>query len=85
MSRSELEPTSSPANVNSALLDLIEEHGRARVSDLADQFGVSAVTIRKDLLSLESRGRITRAHGGAIAAGTFTTRERVRGPRTAPT
>lgn len=46
---------------------LIEEHGRARVADLAAQFGVSAVTIRKDLLTLEAEGRVSRAHGGAIA------------------
>ncbi len=46
---------------------LIEEHGRARVVDLAQQFGVSAVTIRKDLLVLETEGRVNRAHGGAIA------------------
>jgi len=46
---------------------LIEEHGRARVADLAGRFGVSAVTIRKDLLALEAEGRVSRAHGGAIA------------------
>jgi DeoR/GlpR family transcriptional regulator of sugar metabolism len=46
---------------------LIEEHGRARVADLAARFGVSAVTIRKDLLTLEAEGRVSRAHGGAIA------------------
>jgi DeoR/GlpR family transcriptional regulator of sugar metabolism len=46
---------------------IIEEHGRARVSDLAAQFGVSAVTIRKDLLALESERRVVRTHGGAIA------------------
>ena len=28
---------------------MVEEHGRARVADLAERFGVSAVTIRKDL------------------------------------
>jgi DeoR/GlpR family transcriptional regulator of sugar metabolism len=47
---------------------LIEEHGRARVADLALQFGVSAVTIRKDLAALEAEGRVMRAHGGAISA-----------------
>jgi DeoR/GlpR family transcriptional regulator of sugar metabolism len=46
---------------------IIEEHGRARVSDLAAQFHVSAVTIRKDLLALESERRVVRTHGGAIA------------------
>jgi DeoR/GlpR family transcriptional regulator of sugar metabolism len=46
---------------------IVEEHGRARVADLAGQFDVSAVTIRKDLLALESEHRLVRAHGGAIA------------------
>jgi len=46
---------------------IVEEHGRARVGDLAAQFGVSAVTIRKDLVVLESEQRLTRTHGGAIA------------------
>ena len=46
---------------------IVEEHGRARVADLAVQFDVSAVTIRKDLLALESEHRLVRAHGGAIA------------------
>ena len=45
---------------------LVEEHGRARVSDLATRFGVSSVTIRKDLLALETDGRVIRTHGGAI-------------------
>lgn len=45
---------------------IVEEHGRARVSDLAARFGVSSVTIRKDLLVLEADGRVIRQHGGAI-------------------
>jgi DeoR/GlpR family transcriptional regulator of sugar metabolism len=46
---------------------IIEEQGRARVSDLALQFGVSGVTIRRDLFVLESESRAIRTHGGAIA------------------
>lgn len=46
---------------------IVEERGRARVSDLAAQFGMSAVTIRKDLFVLESERRLVRTHGGAIA------------------
>ena len=45
----------------------VEEHGRARVAELADHFGVSTVTIRKDLDALADRGRVIRTHGGAIA------------------
>ena len=46
---------------------IVEEHGRARVADLAARFGVSAVTIRKDLVVLEAEQRLVRTHGGAIA------------------
>jgi DeoR/GlpR family transcriptional regulator of sugar metabolism len=49
------------------ILRIVEEHGRARVSDLAVQFGVSAVTIRKDLIVLEFEHRLVRTHGGAIS------------------
>jgi DeoR/GlpR family transcriptional regulator of sugar metabolism len=46
---------------------LVDENGRARVTDLAGRFHVSAVTIRKDLVILESERRVVRTHGGAIA------------------
>jgi DeoR/GlpR family transcriptional regulator of sugar metabolism len=46
---------------------IVETSGRARVAELAEHFGVSAVTIRKDLQVLEEQRRIVRTHGGAIA------------------
>jgi DeoR/GlpR family transcriptional regulator of sugar metabolism len=46
---------------------LVEDRGRARVTELADSFGVSSVTIRKDLDVLADQGRVIRTHGGAIA------------------
>lgn len=46
---------------------VVEEHGRVWVTDLATHFGVSGVTIRKDLLTLEAEGRVVRTHGGAIS------------------
>jgi DeoR family transcriptional regulator of aga operon/DeoR family fructose operon transcriptional repressor len=63
---------------------IVEEHGRARVGDLAARFGVSQVTIRKDLLALESSGQVVRAHGGALSPvrerpeRAFEVRERLR-------
>jgi DeoR/GlpR family transcriptional regulator of sugar metabolism len=45
----------------------VDRDGRARVNDLAALFGVSAVTIRKDLDVLETEHRLVRTHGGAIA------------------
>jgi DeoR/GlpR family transcriptional regulator of sugar metabolism len=50
-----------------AIAEIVAQSGRARVSALAARFGVSGVTIRKDLMVLETEGRIVRAHGGAIA------------------
>jgi DeoR/GlpR family transcriptional regulator of sugar metabolism len=51
------------------IAQIVEETGRARVTELAGSFGVSAVTIRKDLLILEGKRRVIRTHGGAIAPG----------------
>jgi len=42
------------------------ERGSVRVSDLAQQLGVSDVTIRSDLAALERQGSLQRIHGGAI-------------------
>jgi DeoR/GlpR family transcriptional regulator of sugar metabolism len=64
---------------------MVEAEGRARVSDLAVRFGVSSVTIRKDLVVLERQHRVFRVHGGAIARtgsraeAAFEIRERLQG------
>ncbi len=46
---------------------LVAELGRVRVGDLVERFGVSGVTIRKDLDALERQGRVVRTHGGAVS------------------
>ena len=46
---------------------LVVERGRVRVGDLAARFGVSGVTIRKDLAALERQGQVVRTHGGAVS------------------
>jgi DeoR/GlpR family transcriptional regulator of sugar metabolism len=56
-----------------------EAQGQVLVRDLAAQFGVSMVTIRKDLGDLERRGVLRRVHGGAVRTdihdeGSFTYR-----------
>ena len=45
---------------------LIEENAQGTVNDLAQHFGVSAVTIRADLAALEDMGAVVRIHGGAL-------------------
>ncbi len=46
---------------------LIQELGRVSVAELAERFGVSAVTIRNDLAVLEQKGLLIRTHGGAMS------------------
>lgn len=49
------------------IVELVQREGEQRVAELAARFGVSTVTIRTDLDSLEKEGRLARAHGAAIA------------------
>jgi len=49
-----------------AILETLDRDGRVLVVDLAKHFQTSAVTIRKDLGVLHTKGRIQRTHGGAL-------------------
>src|SRR5258708_6297988 len=53
----------------------VQRHGVARVGELVTLFGVSGVTIRNDLVTLERDGRVVRDRGGALAkdSGVFVT------------
>lgn len=42
-------------------------HPHVRISELAERFGVSTETIRRDVATLSSDGLLNRAHGGASA------------------
>lgn len=55
-----------------AILDRLEQDGRATVKELSQIMQVSEVTIRQDLSALETRGLIERTYGGAIFRGTLT-------------
>lgn len=50
----------------SAILQRLREDSTVTVSQLSEQFGVSEVTIRKDLHILKDRKLLIRVHGGAI-------------------
>lgn len=50
----------------SAILQQVREDSSVNVSQLSKQFGVSEVTIRKDLKILKDRKLLVRVHGGAI-------------------
>ena len=43
--------------------------GTSHVAELASAFGVSEMTVRRDLRDLEREGKLTRVHGGAISPG----------------
>lgn len=45
---------------------MIEANAQGTVAELAECFGVSAVTIRGDLAALEHMGAVVRTHGGAL-------------------
>ncbi|OMG52247.1 DeoR/GlpR family DNA-binding transcription regulator, partial [Brevundimonas sp. ZS04] len=48
------------------ILEQARAHGRVDVRELAELLEVTPETIRRDLTSLERRGLVRRAHGGAI-------------------
>jgi len=54
-------------NRKQQILDLLKANGSVKVTDLSRQFQVSEVTIRNDLANMESRGLLSRIHGGAIS------------------
>ena len=49
------------------ILDLINQNDSVQVTELVSMFGVSEVTIRRDLDILERQGLLRRVHGGAIS------------------
>ena len=57
------------------LAGLVADRGFARVVDLARTLDVSEVTVRTDLAALETEGRLTRVHGGAMPRGLVAERE----------
>jgi len=48
------------------IAELINHRGRITVPELAAEFKISVITIRRDLNELENKGIIKRTHGGAI-------------------
>lgn len=48
------------------ILAILNTGGEVVVSALARRFGVSEMTVRRDLQALEESGRVVRVHGGAV-------------------
>lgn len=55
------------------IAELVRQQGTARVSELAERFQVSEVTIRNDLVRLEKDGLLIRDRGGAITSSPSST------------
>jgi len=49
------------------ILEHLTHHQMVKVEELSERFGVSAVSIRRDLDRLEHLGLLKRIHGGAVA------------------
>ncbi len=50
------------------ILDKLNEYGFIRITDVAEELGVTKVTIRNDVKILESRGLLYKVHGSARLA-----------------
>ena len=69
-----------PAERQQLILATARRDGRVDVSRVADELGVTAETVRRDLTVLERQGRVRRVHGGAIPVERLGVRARGRGP-----
>lgn len=54
------------------IVNLLEKSGRVDVNSLAEKFGTSRETIRRDLSELEKSGATRRTHGGAVLSSPST-------------
>ncbi|MGY5883938.1 DeoR/GlpR family DNA-binding transcription regulator [Modestobacter lacusdianchii] len=55
-----------------AIAGLVTQRGRVAVTAVAEHFGVTTETVRRDLAVLERAGMLRRVHGGAVPVGTLT-------------
>lgn len=49
------------------ICEMLKTDSAVTTASLAESFGVSVETVRKDLLFLEKEGRLSRVHGGALS------------------
>jgi DeoR/GlpR family transcriptional regulator of sugar metabolism len=53
------------------ILQELQASGTVRVADLAGVLGVSEMTVRRDIDTLDAEGQLLRVHGGATRTGSF--------------
>jgi DeoR family fructose operon transcriptional repressor len=64
-----------PEERQQAIAALASDRGRVAVTALAEEFGVTTETVRRDLAVLERAGMLRRVHGGAVPSGALTLAE----------
>jgi DeoR family fructose operon transcriptional repressor len=64
-----------------AIAGLVTERGRVAVTAVAEHFGVTTETVRRDLATLERAGMLRRVHGGAVPIAALTVVEPLAGDR----
>ncbi|WP_306355736.1 MULTISPECIES: DeoR/GlpR family DNA-binding transcription regulator [unclassified Nocardia] len=64
-----------------AIAALVGERGRVSVTELAERYGVTTETVRRDLAVLDRMGLLRRVHGGAVPAAALTAIELGTGER----
>lgn len=67
-----LAPTMSPNPRQAGVLDAVREHGSLSVEALAERFGVTLQTVRRDVKLLADAGLLARFHGGVRVPGSTT-------------
>ncbi|WP_274423220.1 DeoR/GlpR family DNA-binding transcription regulator [Chelativorans sp. YIM 93263] len=55
-----------PSVRQAAIYELVEKRGRATVEEIAERYGASVETVRRDLNVLAEQGRVRKIHGGAV-------------------
>jgi len=58
------------------ILNRLQTDGAVRVADLVREFGVSDMTVRRDLEVLETQGHLLKVHGGAVVLRDSTAHEK---------
>ena len=64
-----------PEERQHAIAALVTDRGRVSVTDVAERFGVTTETVRRDLALLERAGMLRRVHGGAVPVGALSLME----------
>ena len=56
-----------PARRRAQLLEILERDGVIQLEPAAEELGVSAMTVRRDIQALDDSGELRRVRGGAVA------------------